>query len=156
MRNYLMRIYLAFVIILVMVTVAAVIYGLRGTTNQTTHIYLLPQSYTGWVEITYNQPDSPELDREGDDYVYVIPDTGELRTSSSEKAGPMVLYYVDEHGNRTELAPGMVHAQGVTSGSLRQPDGTVREVTVNRFFVGTEQEWQQHEAIGASAAPAGG
>ncbi|MBP1988636.1 DUF6843 domain-containing protein [Paenibacillus eucommiae] len=115
--------------------------------NNYDHKYLLPQGYTGWVEITFDQPDSPPLEREGKSYVYEIPADGKLQTSTTMKSGTMLLYYVGADGQRTRIGlhESMNHGGGTSSGEEHRSDGTVKIFpTKVTFFVGTEDQWKQN------------
>ncbi|PYI53146.1 DUF6843 domain-containing protein [Paenibacillus flagellatus] len=136
--------YKRYLILFVLVTAAAVAIGTIGIAKQKSHIYFIPDGYTGWVEIRYDQKDSPALAVEGKSYVHVVPETGIVTTSNAPTAGKMEFYYIDKQGYRNEIGLDLIHGQAMKSKETPLSDGTMQKESVNRFFVGTEQQF--HEA----------
>jgi len=106
--------------------------------------YLIPDGYVGWVNIYFEVQDKPPLPVEERHYLFNIPSTGELQTSSRLVGGIANddYYYVDQHGNRHKLEStgwgdgGMIWAE--TTGN--DDRGNVYE----RFFVGTEKQLKDY------------
>ncbi|MEW9673900.1 hypothetical protein [Ammoniphilus sp. 3BR4] len=123
--------------------------------DEVKHLYLLPNGYTGWVEITYTQYEYPPLTEEQNNSLFYksqtiisinVPKTGVVKTSSEFKAGLMEFYYVDSKGNGQRIGqnPEMIHGFSVGDHEVHHADGKVEKFpTVERFFVGTEQQWEQ-------------
>lgn len=59
------KLYVLYLVVFFAISIAAVVIGSYGINDQKSHIYLLPDGYTGWVEIRYKQEGSPPLLREG-------------------------------------------------------------------------------------------
>lgn len=135
------KIYALYLVVFFAIAIGAVIIGSYGINDQKSHIYVLPDGYTGWVEIRYGQKDSPPLIREGKKYVHLIPRTGVLNTSDSPTSGAMTFYYLDEQGNRKSIGIDMIRAQTMETKEAATPNGATEQVSVNVFFVGTEQQW---------------
>jgi hypothetical protein len=135
------RAYKIYLIVFAVVVIAAVAIGTIGINKQKSHIYVMPSGYTGWVEIRYNQEDSPALPREGRAFLHHIPNSGVLSTSSPPTAGGMTFYYVDEQGNRSEIGSDMIHGQAMKGHDIKFSAGTTEQASVNMFFVGTEQQY---------------
>lgn len=114
----------------------AAFFLFRNMTEKTTHLFLLPEGYTGWVEVVFDRPDSPPLKSEDHYLVYEIPRSGEIYTSSSNITGPMAFYYIDENGTRKKIPNNvpMIHGLGTKSGT-----GMAQAL---RFFVGAEEQWK--------------
>ncbi|WP_179281231.1 hypothetical protein [Paenibacillus sp. XY044] len=140
----LIRAYKVFIAVFAVIVVAAVVIGTKGLNEQENHIYVLPVGYTGWVTVIYNQKDYPELPKEGDAIVNNIPKDGVLKTSSAPTGGGMTFYYADDQGNRTEVGIGMVQGQHMGTDTIQRPDGTNEEKSINAFYVGTEQQYNDH------------
>lgn len=110
--------------------------------------YLIPEGFVGWVRIDYEVEGTPELPIEDGFYIYRIPPTGHLETSSTQLSGwaSDEYYYVDDSGNMEELP-----ATGRNEGGLiwreivgyLETRGT-RELVFEQFFVGPEELAQQH------------
>lgn len=102
------------------------------------NVFLLPEGYTGWIQVTYEQEGYPELKREGwnfmgRDIVYPIPPSGELKTSSRSEVGMLRAYYINQDGKRVKMKDNSLHFH---SGS------TVNGVVLSRFFVGTREQFE--------------
>ncbi|MGG4034928.1 hypothetical protein ABEV74_14650 [Paenibacillus cisolokensis] len=131
------------VFVVVVVAAIAIGFGLAGSNKQKSHIYVMPDGYIGWVQIIYNQKDSPELPKEGKAFLHNIPKDGVLRTSSPATSGGMTFYYADEQGKRTEISSDMIQGQSIGTKEIKRSDGTMEEAQVNSFFVGTEQQYKE-------------
>ncbi|MCP3774398.1 hypothetical protein NLX71_13930 [Paenibacillus sp. MZ04-78.2] len=88
---------------------------------------------------------SPPLLREGKEYVHLIPRTGILNTSDSPTSGGMKFYYLDEKGNRNKIELDMIRGQGMGTKNILTSKGTTEQLSVNVFFVGTEQQWKDEK-----------
>ncbi|KEQ24700.1 hypothetical protein ET33_08205 [Paenibacillus tyrfis] len=140
------KLYVAYLVVFFGISIGAIIIGSYGINDQKSHIYVLPDGYTGWVEIRYEQEDSPPLPREGAEYVNLIPRTGILNTSDSPTSGEMKFYYLDEQGNRKRIELDMIRTQGMSTKDVLTSNGTREELSVNVFFVGTEQQWNEERS----------
>ncbi len=108
--------------------------------------FLIPKGYVGWVTIRHYAKDAPPS-LTGDRYVYQIPASGTLATSSPIEGGwahDEYFYY----GNNDSLVPlhetgwgggGMIWAGETISG------GSTGNATSERFFVGTEEQFRRNE-----------
>ena len=66
--------------------------------------YLLPDGYTGWVEIDYEVSTAPTFPRENGFRLVEVPDTGRVETVESPNYGEMFIreyYYVGAASKRT-------------------------------------------------------
>lgn len=140
------KLYVLYLVVFFAISIAAFVIGNYGIHDQKSHIYVLPDGYTGWVEIRYDQEGSPPLPREGKEYVNLIPRTGILNTSDSPTAGEMKFYYLDEQGNRKRIELDMIRTQGMSTKDVLTSNGTREELSVNVFFVGTEQQWNDERS----------
>ncbi|MFD1956969.1 DUF6843 domain-containing protein [Paenibacillus thailandensis] len=99
--KFLIPFYIAFA-----VTVCAAAGGMLFLTagdERPVHRFILPKGFTGWVEVVYEQPGYPALKKEGRSFVYEVPSSGKIATSSRNASGPMELYYAEQDGRRIEL-----------------------------------------------------
>lgn len=140
------KLYVVYLVVFFAISIGAIVIGSYGINDQKSHIYVLPDGYTGWVEIRYDQENSPPLSREGKEYVHLIPRTGILNTSDSPTSGEMKFYYLDEQGNRKKIELDMIRTQGMSTKNVLTSNGTKEELSVNVFFVGTEQQWNDEKS----------
>ena len=109
------------------------------------HKYIVQTGYTGWVEVTFDQADSPPLEKEHGTYVYRIPASGMLKTSSPMKEGTLRVFYLGSDGNLTETDnhEETIHAVGTRSHSTSYADGRREDFpTVASFFLGGKEQWE--------------
>ncbi|KQX62631.1 DUF6843 domain-containing protein [Paenibacillus sp. Root444D2] len=130
------------------VTISIVVGGiiLLNITEGTTHKFLLPKGFTGWVEITYEQPGFPALKKEDRTFIYKVPPSGKLMTASKNVSGTMVLIYVEQDGRLIDLPTDvpMIHGQGTSGGGQGGPHGQTEKFPDKlTFFVGTEEQWRE-------------
>jgi len=89
------------VTVVAVIAVAAVAaIGTLGTNKQKNHIYVMPDGYTGWIQVVYNQQNYAALPKEGQAFLHTIPPDGVLMTSSPATSGGMTFYYADESGKQ--------------------------------------------------------
>ncbi len=137
------KIYVLYLIVFISITIFGFIIANYGINNQDKHIYVLPNGYTGWVKIVYDQKDSPPLIREGRNYVNLIPANGILRTSNPSTSGVMEVYYLDEQGNRNKLPSDMIQSRRPKVVEVQRSDGTFEDQAVYLFFIGTKEQWKE-------------
>jgi hypothetical protein len=136
--------------IAVIVTLSIVAGGIillnRTTERTTTHLFLLPKGFTGWVEVTYEQPGFPVLIKDGRILIYDVPHSGKILTASKNVSGTMILNYVEQDGRRVEFSTdvSMIHGQGTSGGDRGGSNGVIEKFPEKlTFFVGTEKQWQE-------------
>ncbi|MDF2958897.1 MAG: hypothetical protein K0S39_632 [Paenibacillus sp.] len=109
------------------------------------HKYIVSYGYTGWVEVTFDQTESPPLEKEHRTYVYHIPASGKLKTSSPMKEGTMSVFFLGGDGSLTETGryEETIHAVSTRSHSTSYADGRrVDSPTVVSFFLGSKEQWE--------------
>jgi hypothetical protein len=114
--------------------------------DNSTNKFLLPNDYTGWVEVTFGQVDSTSLKHEGNNIIFEVPPSGKIKTSSKNVTGPIRVYYVDEKGTQKEFPTNveMIHGVSTTSGTIGKTDGKSEDITEKlSFYVGTKEQWDQ-------------
>ncbi|GAA4837885.1 hypothetical protein GCM10023310_14400 [Paenibacillus vulneris] len=122
------------------------LFLLNQSTENPTHKFLLTKGFTGWVEVTYEQPGSPALKEEGGTLIYEVPPSGKVMTSSKNVSGPMVLFYVEQDGRQVKVPTNvpMIHDQGTSGGGKVGSDGQTEKIPEKlTFFVGTEEQWRE-------------
>ena len=104
-------------IVMIAIVVGSLIL-LNKSLENPTHKFLLPKGFTGWIEVTYEQPDFPALKEEGRTIIYQVPPSGKVMTSSKNVTGTMVLIYVEQDGRLIELPTDvpMIHGQATSGG----------------------------------------
>lgn len=100
------------------------------------HIYLVPENFNGEVKVIYEQANNPPLAKERNLYIYNIPKSGKLKTSSSMESGPVEVYYVDDQGKRKKVSDEQLHGVASTYGGDREPTST--------FYIGTEEQYEKY------------
>ena len=113
------------------------------TSRRPSSKFLIPDGYVGWVRVEFQVADAPPVPVERDQYIFRIPPTGILKTSSPEKFGygKDEYYYDSTRGLRklpTEakngrLVWGQINGEAVGVSGRRQYEG---------FFVGTEDQFK--------------
>ncbi|MEK4043937.1 hypothetical protein NSU18_09755 [Paenibacillus sp. FSL H8-0048] len=89
-----------------------------STNKRNPNIYLIRNNYVGWVQIIYNQEGFNAIEKDNGKYIFTIPESGVLKTST----------------------PDVEYGESVSN------SGKIEGPTVQRFFVGTEAELQNHTA----------
>jgi hypothetical protein len=103
----------------------------------------MPDGYVGWVKIYFDVKDAPPTPIRGGYYEFLIPEGGELRTSSSLEYGSAVdrYYYIrddsrvpidDTGGGRSDVRIWADYTGGENDLPRRVVEG---------FFVGTAQQY---------------
>lgn len=104
--------------------------------------FLIPDGYTGWVRIEFEQPGLPPLPAERGQYVARIPLAGTLKTSTQEPFGWAndEYYFYSSDGLRQipSSAPQSL-IWGKINGESADTSGTTK---YEEFFVGTEQQFR--------------
>ncbi|MBD0382890.1 DUF6843 domain-containing protein [Paenibacillus sedimenti] len=139
-----MKIFLA-IYTLIVVTFLGIFVGCIVLLSPEHHKYIVKTGYTGWVEVTFEQADSPPLEKEHGTYVYHIPASGKLKTSSPMIEGNLRVFYLDSDGNLTETGRNeeTIHAVGTRSHSTSYSDGRREDFpTVVSFFLGSKEQWE--------------
>ncbi|MCM3633057.1 DUF6843 domain-containing protein [Paenibacillus camelliae] len=116
--------------------VAAVVFLFATVNKNPLHIYLVPEHFTGEVVVTFNQTDSQPLAKEKNSFVYSIPDSGKLSTSSALESGPVEVYFVDSQGQRIKVDQEILHGVASTHGGDRE--------TISKFFIGTREQYEAY------------
>ena len=124
---------------------AIVLTGARCTRPRRPNVYSIPEGYRGWVQIRYQIPTCPALERRDGKYLIEIPPTGEVCTSTAPEYGEAVdEYYVVGATRRRINWSGWGQGGMIWGDRIGGPPGS----TVQRFFVGAEEEYKA-----ASASP---
>ncbi|MDQ0913907.1 hypothetical protein [Paenibacillus sp. V4I5] len=140
-----MKIFLAFSLAFSTIIFVILLVIIGGYTVPEQHKYIVQTGYTGWVEVTFDQADSPPLEKENGTYVYHIPASGKLKTSSPMKEGTLRVFYLGSDGNLTETDhhEETIHAVNTKSHSTSYADGRREDFpTVASFFLGDKEQWE--------------
>lgn len=104
--------------------------------------YLIPSGYTGWVNVDYEQKNSPLLPIENGRRLIRLDANGKASTSSSPLPGHgRDEFFYDSGDNRIALSTAGV----CKGGMIWEPETLVNPATSNpslRFFVGTEDQYR--------------
>lgn len=134
---------ITFVVAMLVCLVVGVLFILNNSDNPTNK-FLLPNNYTGWVEVTFDQVESTSLKYEGNNIVFEVPPSGKIKTSSKNVTGPMRFYYVDEKGTQKEIPTNaeMIHGISTSSATIGKADGKSEDVKEKlSFYVGTKDSY---------------
>ncbi|WP_284645045.1 DUF6843 domain-containing protein [Paenibacillus silviterrae] len=123
------------VIVALAILLLAILFLILTVNRNPLHIYLLPENFVGQVQTIFEQPDAPPLAKENNNtYIYHVPASGTLKTSSRMESGPVEVYYIDSQGNRRKVEHERFHGVSTRSGG---PDN----ITVSEFFIGSEEQY---------------
>lgn len=114
--------------------------------------YLIPDGYVGWVRVYFNVEGEPALPIEDGHYLFRIPASGVLKTSSAPEfgVGPDEYFYYSDDVRRPLKTSfygegGMIwggHDGSSVTGTMGENSQDIPEERKNRyggFFVGTEE-----------------
>lgn len=112
--------------------------------------FLIPEGYVGWLMVKYQVKDAYALPIEDGHYLITFPPSGRVQTSSELEYGwaSNDYFHYSSDGKRRQLkvtgwgGGGMIWAH---STGKEVVDGD--EVTFERFFVGTEEEFKRKGSI---------
>lgn len=102
--------------------------------------FFIPHGYRGWIKIEYNISNTPPLPVINRSYIYQIPDSGLLKTSSSPQNGwgNDTYYYIKKDGVKEKIIlDEMIWGDGFTFGQERKG---IIPIT-RTFFVGDEKQF---------------
>ncbi|WP_079913204.1 hypothetical protein [Paenibacillus sp. 32352] len=116
--------------------VIGIVFLIATTNKNPLHVYQVPENFTGQVEVTFEQSDSPPLQKERNAYIYTIPQSGKLKTSSTLKSGPVEVYYIDNQGTRKKVSHEQLHNVASTHSSDRG--------TTSTFFIGSKEQYENY------------
>ncbi|WP_342477390.1 hypothetical protein NYE24_30535 [Paenibacillus sp. FSL H7-0350] len=103
--------------LLLLIPLLLLVLAFCSTYKRNPNIYLIPNNYVGWVQIIYNQEGFKEF------------------------------YYYDEQNKQQKLdTDQMIHRHTIGNGESVSNSGKIEGPMVQRFFVGTEAELQNHPA----------
>lgn len=107
-------------------------------------VYRIPEGFTGWVLIEFDQTNSPPLRENGGKLIFDIGRDGRLYTSSGLETGwARDEYYIDNGSKKLSVSNwgggGMIWG---SSTGLSQVQGA-RGISYENFFVGTEEQFQK-------------
>lgn len=122
---------------------AAALLTLSCARHRDPCIYEVPESYRGWVEIKFEVPTCPPLPRRDGKYLIVLSSSGQLCTRTAPEYGVAVDEFYLVGTNRRRVAPSGWGQGGMIWGG--RFGGGARE-TIERFFVGTEEEYKKESA----------
>ncbi|MBH5319604.1 hypothetical protein I6N90_17545 [Paenibacillus sp. GSMTC-2017] len=135
---------LCFIILVMLCLIAGAVFFLMLSSNPT-HKFLLPNGFTGTIEVTFEQSEFPALKKEGRSIIiYEVPPSGKISTSSKNISGQVVLTYVKQDGNLVEFPTNipMIHGLHTSSGEKGGANGVIEKLPEKlTFFVGTEKQW---------------
>jgi hypothetical protein len=106
--------------------------------------FLIPESYVGWVRVEFQSSGAPLVPVEHGEYVFQIPPSGLLKTSSSEQYGWAKDRYLYDSKNGIRRLPDSGRDQSLIWGKLNGQESTSQgSRTYEEFFVGTEQQFKE-------------
>ena len=127
-------------LILFLLTFFSALEGYAGSSSR--YIYLIPNGYTGYVQIDFNVANAPPLPREGEYFLIKVPPSGIFQTSSGMIESTKLPYQRDEFFYYTTAGErrSMVHPS-CGGGSTRRKIG--REEVSWIFFIGTCADFEK-------------
>jgi hypothetical protein len=109
--------------------------------------YYIPKGYVGWVRVEYGVKGAPELPSKWFEphQQYWFPESGLLRTSSQLYQGAASAHHFYYHGKEVTPLPENMEHGGVISWIVNKPDGSPIGMDFVTFFVGSEEQYNQHK-----------
>ncbi|QEY22610.1 hypothetical protein D0S48_19255 [Psychrobacillus sp. AK 1817] len=72
-------------ILISIVLMVGLVWWLSKPSNNTTVVYHLPEGFKGCINIYFNQPNEKELEIKDDTLLFIVPEHGNILTSSPSK-----------------------------------------------------------------------
>jgi hypothetical protein len=106
--------------------------------------FLMPDGYVGWVRVEFQSSGAPPAPVENGEYVFQIPPSGLLKTSSSEQYGWAKDRYFYDSKNSARRLPDSGREHSLIWGKINGQESTSQgSKTYEEFFVGTEQQFRE-------------
>jgi hypothetical protein len=106
--------------------------------------FLIPEGYVGWVRVEFQSSGAPPVPVVNGEYVFHIPPSGLLKTSSSEQYGWAKDRYFYDSKNGARRLPDSGREQSLIWGKINgQESSSQGSRTYEEFFVGTEKEFKE-------------
>ncbi len=106
--------------------------------------FLMPEGYVGWVRVEFQSSGAPPVPVENGEYVFQIPPSGLLKTSSPEQYGWAKDRYFYDSKNGARRLPDGGREQNLIWGKINGQESTSRSSRMyEEFFVGTEQQFKE-------------
>lgn len=130
--------------ILIVLSCCLFLLGCKQDDQVSPRTYLIPDGYTGWVKIHYNEAGTPQVTQTStSSQEYKVSPDGIVKTPEQhihEGWATNNYYYINQEGKRTKLLPGkMVH--GSSSGMELGGE------TTEYFYVGTSKQFEKDQYI---------
>lgn len=123
------------------------VWGEAG--NRSLHLYVLPENFTGEMKVEFGVAGEPPLLMEDGAYVYLLPASGKMRTSTPFKAGEIRFYYAEQSGGRRQFGAGDGRVHGGVTGSHSHYTSDGRQIdspVYVRYFIGSEEQYASYVA----------
>lgn len=104
--------------------------------------FLIPEGYSGWVQIEFEAPGAPALPQEGGTTVLQIPPSGTLRTSSPEQYGWVNNSYAFYSSAGVHPIPDSGPGRLIWGKINGEASGASGKRKYEEFFVGTQQQFK--------------
>jgi uncharacterized protein DUF6843 len=104
--------------------------------------FLIPEGYSGWVQVEFEIPGAPPLPEEAGQTVVKIPSTGSLQTSSPEKYGWAKDSYAFYSGGSVRPIPDSGAGKLIWGKINGEASGSSGKRKYEEFFVGTQQQFK--------------
>jgi hypothetical protein len=106
--------------------------------------FLIPDGYVGWVRVEFQSSGAPPAPVENGEYVFQIPPSGLLKTSSPEQYGWAKDRYFYDSNNGARRLPDSGREQNRIWGKINgQESSSQGSRTYEEFFVGTERRFRE-------------
>jgi hypothetical protein len=122
------------------------VYSVSSSRDLNEHRYLIPEGFTGLIQVEFGISSASPLPRSGKTFLYRVPESGVLQTSTESakvKPGPAEFYYADERGQRRQIGLFEEFIHGLGTGT--DPDASGKDRTVVRYFVGTAEQFADYQ-----------
>lgn len=113
--------------------------------------YLIPDGYVGWVKVEFNVKNAPPLPIEDGHYIFKIPNSGLLQTSSDKESGLAddKYFYVADNNKRQLVADIIIDPITMIWSGYSGEDliigSTDKPLKYIYFFVGPKEEYEKYK-----------
>jgi hypothetical protein len=136
------RIFISIVTLLLLIALGAWLSINARNSTPPSMRFLIPEGYSGWVQIEFEVPGAPALPQKGGATVLQIPASGTLRTSSPEQYGWVNNSYAFYSSGGVRPIPDSGPGKLIWGKINGEASGASGKRKYEEFFVGTQQQFK--------------
>jgi len=117
--------------------------GARNSTRRSSS-FLIPEGYVGWVRVEFESSGAAPVPVEDGEYIFRIPPSGLLKTSSAEQYGWAKDHYYYESKGGVRMLSDTGQNENLIWGKINcEESGSQGNRAYEEFFVGTEEQFKE-------------